>query len=268
LKRRDFIGAGILTPVLSATATGIEPSHPAIVLVHGAGHGGWCWSAAAEQLRSMGYPVYTPTLTGMGERVHLRSPDITLHTHIDDIVNVIEWEELNRIILVGHSYGGTIITGVCDRIPERIAQVIFIDANTPRDGEPTIPNLTPERVEQFTGQPLKEGYLLPLMDPLTLGIDPEDEKTIAWLQRRLTEQPIRTVSEPVQLTRGGTDGLPRTFVLTTPMDKLQEWQRDKVLEIKEDPSWDYREMLVGHDAMIIAPTQTAALLDKIARQPA
>jgi pimeloyl-ACP methyl ester carboxylesterase len=272
MRRRDLLGAGIALPVLSAAA-GIDDARcsgvtarASVVLVHGAGHGGWCWRPVADQLREKGYRVFTPTLTGLGERRHLRSPDITLDTHIDDVVNLILAEELRKVVLVGHSYGGTVITGVCDRIKSRIAYAVFLDANTPGDGEPTIPDLTRDRVERMTGEPLLDGYLLPLMNPASLGIDPADVETTGWVQRQLTEQPIQTVARPIKLVNGGTDGLPRIFILTTPPDLLRDWQRAKLNETRNDSSWGFRELLVGHDAMIIAPCETAALLDELITQ--
>jgi pimeloyl-ACP methyl ester carboxylesterase len=239
------------------------PRRASIVLVHGAGHGGWCWRPVADGLRDKGYRVFTPTLTGLGARSHLRSPEITLDTHIEDIVNLIHAEELQEVILVGHSYGGSVITGVCDRIKARIAFAVFLDANVPGDGEATIPNLTRERAEQFNGGPLLDGYLLPLMKPASLGIDPADVETTEWVQRRLTEQPLQTVAQPIRLQAGGSDGLRRVFILTTPLDTLRDWQREKVTAIRDDDSWDYRELLVGHAAMIIAPDETTALLEEL-----
>jgi pimeloyl-ACP methyl ester carboxylesterase len=271
MRRRDLLRAGVALSVVS-TAEGADSAdcsagdaNPSVVLVHGAGHGGWCWRDVATQLRTLGYRVFTPTLTGLGERRHLRSPDITLDTHIDDVVNQIQAEELRDVMLVGHSYGGTVITGVCDLLKPRIAKVVFLDANIPADGEPTIPGLNRELVEKMTGQPLLDGYLLPVMEPKILGIDPADTETTAWLQRQLTEQPLQTVTQPLKLVNGGSDGLRRYFILTTPAKFLRDWQRKKLAGVQNDPSWDYREMLVGHDAMIIAPCRTAEMLDGIFR---
>jgi len=278
MQRRDLFGIGLGLSVLSGIAGADDTSCEAgtaradVVLVHGAGHGGWCWRPLADQLRTRGYRVFTPTLTGLGARRHLRSPDITLDTHIEDIVNLILAEELQQVILVAHSYGGTVITGVCggtvitgvcDRIKARIRLAVFLDANTPGDGEATIPNLSREFVEKITGRPLLDGYLLPVMDPMTLGVDPQDTETIEWLRRQLTEQPLQTVAQPIRLQSGGTDGLPRSFILATPLKDLREWQRAKVDAIRTDPTWDYHELLVGHEAMIIAPCQTADLLEQI-----
>jgi len=270
MQRRDLLGAGMASVMLSASGntqeTGGSVPGPVVVLVHGANHGGWCWVHVATRLRALGYRVFTPTLTGLGDRQHLRSPDISLTTHIDDIANLIEWEELTDIILVAHSYGGTVVTGVCDRMRDRIARVIFIDANTPRDGQPTIPGLTAELAEKITGAPLIDGYLLPALDPTRMGINPGDTVNIEWLNRRLTPHPLQTLTEPIRLTNGGSDGMHRSFVLATPIEQLQKFAAEGTLKIKADPSWRFREFLVGHDAMITAPDETAELIHEIATE--
>jgi pimeloyl-ACP methyl ester carboxylesterase len=270
MQRRDLLGAGMAAAMLPASGNTQEKAGPlpdrTVVLVHGANHGGWCWVHVATRLRAMGYRVLTPTLTGLGDRQHLRSPEISLKTHIDDIANLIEWEELTDIILVAHSYGGTVVTGVCDRMRERISRVIFIDANTPQDGQATIPGLTAELAEKITGAPLLDGYLLPALDPTRMGIDPGDTVNIEWLNRRLTAHPLQTLTEPIRLTNGGSDGMHRTFVLATPLEQLQKFAADGTLKIKADPTWRFREFLVGHDVMIIAPDQTAELIHEIANE--
>ena len=105
------------------------------VLVHGAWVGGWAWKHVAPLLRERGNDVFTPTLTGVGERVHLATPEVNLDTHITDIVNVIYYEDLEAVVLVGWSYSGMVVSGVLDRIPERLARVVYLDAEVPRDGE-------------------------------------------------------------------------------------------------------------------------------------
>jgi pimeloyl-ACP methyl ester carboxylesterase len=105
------------------------------VLVHGAWHGSWCWKRVRAALLARGHHVFTPTLTGVGERSHLLSPHVNLKTHIEDVVNLIRWEELSDVVLCGHSYGGCVITGVADRLPNRIGAMVYLDAFTPEDGE-------------------------------------------------------------------------------------------------------------------------------------
>ena len=266
MRRREVLGAALMAPLAPASGSQLTCSDGTpgtVLLLHGASHGGWCWRDVAAVLRGAGYRVFAPTLTGLGERVHLRSPQVNLDTHVQDILNVMEFEELEQVTLVAHSYGGSVATAVCDRRREKIARVIFLDANVPRNGEATIPGLTREQAEAFSGKPLKEGYLLPPLDPLRVGVNPQDKTNLAWLRRRLTEHPLDTVAQPVELKHGGTDGMPRSFVLTTAPEVLQPFARKRMEEIRGDPSWDYYEMLVGHEAMIVAPTETAKLLIRI-----
>src|SRR5437660_801825 len=105
------------------------------VLVHGAWHGGWCWRKLMPLLRSAGHAVWTPTLTGLGERAHLGNPDVGLSTHVQDVVNVLEYEDLSNVVLVGHSYGGMVITGVAHQMPGRLAHLVYLDAFVPKDGQ-------------------------------------------------------------------------------------------------------------------------------------
>jgi pimeloyl-ACP methyl ester carboxylesterase len=130
---RVLLAPALLLAALTALAQ--TPSGPTVVIVHGAWGGGWDWRGVEQVLRQRGASVYRPTLTGLGERCHLASPDIDLTTHVTDIVNVIEWEELEDVILLGHSYGGMVITGVADRVPDRIRRLVYLDAFLPFDGE-------------------------------------------------------------------------------------------------------------------------------------
>ena len=268
MRRRELLKAGAAATLVTSGAESSTCSETerkgTFVLVHGANHGGWCWRLVREALQARSFSVYTPTLTGLGDRSHLVSPEISLQDHIEDVVNTIRAEELQDIVLVGHSYGGTVITGVCDVIKDRISQVIYLDANTPGDGEATIPNLSKEMAEKAVGHPLQDGYLVPPLDPIRLGIDPQDQQNIDWLQRRLTAHPIATLSEPLKLNNGGSEGLRRTFILTTQRKFLQPFALQKLAATQADESWNYRELMVGHDAMITAPCEVTDLLVEIA----
>src|SRR5258705_1716413 len=128
-----------------ASRTRVQRRKSTYVLVHGAWHGGWCWKRVAPALRAAGHEVYTPTLTGLGERAHLANPAIDLATHISDVVNLLEAEELNEVVLLGHSYGGMVVTGVADRAPARLRRVIYLDAFLPEDGKSLLDYLHPDR---------------------------------------------------------------------------------------------------------------------------
>ena len=153
------------------------------VLVHGAWHGGWCWKRVAPLLRAAGHEVYTytPTLTGLGERAHLLSRDIDLDTHITDIVNVLAYEELTDVVLVGHSYGGMVIAGVADRVPERVAHLVYLDAFVPRDGQAVHDIFSPEFAAHLQALALAEGdgWRIPAPPAASYGVTAAAD--LAWV---------------------------------------------------------------------------------------
>jgi len=233
------------------------------LLVHGTGHGGWCWRGVAESLRASGHHVYTPTLTGLGERSHLISREIGLDTHITDVANVAIWEELRDFIIVGHSYGGYVISGVCDRLRERVRHAVYIDAPSPKDGDSNSRGRSLEELGQASGG-LIDGYLLPVKESsiAQLGIAADDRADTEWLLRRLTPHPARTWVDRIHLEHGGSVGLPRTYVFCNqaPADSPLRRYAD---ERRKDPTWVFRELPCGHDAMVILPRETARLLASI-----
>jgi pimeloyl-ACP methyl ester carboxylesterase len=166
------------------------------VLVHGGAHGGWCYGPVARILRSAGQEVHAPTLTGLGDRSHLLRPGIDLDTHIADIVEVLHYEDLRDVILVGHSYGGMVITGVADRAPDRVGDLVYLDAATPANGQSLVDIAGPlMRAARAQGRVVDgvELVLFPGTEPLPhYGVtDPAD---IAWMDERLTPIPGRASS--------------------------------------------------------------------------
>ena len=170
------------------------------VLVHGGWCGGWWMARLARVLRQRGADVFTPTLTGLGEREHLATREVGLNTHIQDVVSVLHYENLREVVLVGHSYGGTVITGAADRARNRIRRVIYLDAFVLRDGESLADILGPDLTRAFNELALHEGDGWRAPSPFTMeqfGVtNPED---IAWNERGLTLQPLKTLLEPVAL---------------------------------------------------------------------
>lgn len=235
------------------------------VLVHGAWHGGWCWRDVRRRLEAQGHTVFTPTLTGLGERSHLRSPIPSLATHIQDIVNVIEWEELSDVVLCGHSYGGMVVTGVCDALKDRIRHVVYLDAAVPKDGD-TFFSQSPGATDESIATAMAgmkalapDGQWMGVFPTSVLGI-PDDHPLQPWVARRLTPHPLRTWTDGILLPNGGSDGLARTYVLcTAPVMTGASFELHAQV-LKTDPTWRYREIATGHDAMVTAPAQTAALL--------
>jgi pimeloyl-ACP methyl ester carboxylesterase len=185
--------------------------HPVYVLVHGAWDGGWIWARVAQRLRAQGATVLTPTLTGCGERFHLLGPTVSLETHVTDVLNVLNHEDLRDVVLVGHSYGGTVATGVADRDPARIRRLVYLDASAPIDGQ----NAT----GAFAGETAVElgasGDSVPLAPPLpcaVLGVS--EAADVAWVDAHRHPHPLRTLQEPLRLTGAGAV-VPRSYIRCT-----------------------------------------------------
>src|SRR5271155_1140249 len=153
------------------------------VLVHGAWHGSWCWKRVRHALQAQGHNVFTPTLTGVGERSHLLSPDVNLDTHITDVVNLIRWEELSDVVLCGHSYGGCVVTGVADRLPNRISAMGYLDAFNPEGGE-SLPDIRPDpkRIQLLEATAREgEGWMVPPIPAEAFNVNAGDRE---WVNRQ------------------------------------------------------------------------------------
>lgn len=267
MQRRLFFAAGMavagLAPTLSA---GAVTGKPTFVLVHGAWHGGWCWSRVAERLRAAGHAVYTPTLTGLGERRHLLSPQVNLDTHIDDVVNLLTWEELDNVVLVGHSYAGIVISGVADRARDRLGQLVFLDSLLLEPGKSLFSDFPPEVVAQRLQTIRETGAgvgAAPALPPSGFGVkDPADA---AWVQRRMTPQPVGTYLQPLILRAPLGNGLPKTYIECN-VDPISTLEPTKA-RIRADPGWQVRTLASGHDAMIIAPGPLSDMLREISDSP-
>jgi pimeloyl-ACP methyl ester carboxylesterase len=169
------------------------------ILVHGAWHGSWCWSRVRAALQSAGHNVFTPTLTGLGERSHLNSPAVDLSTHIADIVNLIRWEELSDVVLCGHSYAGCVITGVAEQIPDRIRSLIFLDAFVPENGESLV-DIVPSEIAQALRDQAKdigEGWKINPIPAHLFGV--RDPRDVAWVNKQCTPQAIAAFEERINL---------------------------------------------------------------------
>jgi pimeloyl-ACP methyl ester carboxylesterase len=227
------------------------------VLVHGACHGGWCWSRVARLLRADGHDVFTPTLTGFGERSHLLTRDVGPETLVQDVVNVLEWEELSDVVLVGHSFGALVALAVAGRVPGRLRKVVLLDGVVVEPGAPGFAGLPPEAVEAriAAAEAFDGGLSYPPPVASVFGVtDPDD---IAWVQRRLTSQPLRSYTKPFPLTAPLGGGLPVTYVCCTepPYPAIHSAHA-----IVRREGWEWRELATGHDAMISDPEATAAEL--------
>jgi pimeloyl-ACP methyl ester carboxylesterase len=232
------------------------------VLVHGAWHGGWCWKKVTPLLRAAGHEVYTPTLTGLGERSHLATPEVNLTTHIQDVVNVLDYEDLHGVVLVGHSYGGIVIAGVADRMPSRVGHLVYLDAGVPHNGEAyldLLPNLRAP-IEESCRLNGDGWWVPPPTKEMVLGW--AGTADLPWLMGHLTAQPIKTVQEPVHLASPSLAGIPATYIHCT--DPATPVLAESVARAKQS-GWTCRKLATGHDAMVTRPRELADLFLAVAR---
>ncbi len=228
------------------------------VLVHGAWHGGWCWTRVAPLLRRAGHDVFTPTLTGLGERAHLASADVNLDTHIADILGVIDNEELDDVVLVGHSYGGMVITGVAERAAKRIDTLIYLDAFVPEDGQSVFQLMGPERAGGIREQTSRTGDGW-RVDPMPAEVfQVRDAGDIAWVDRRCVPQPIATFGQPIA-SAGAIGAVRRRMYIRADNDRVTAYAHCAE-HARNAADWDYHDVPAGHDVMIDAPDALTEIL--------
>ena len=226
------------------------------VLVHGAWHGSWCWKRVRKALQAQGHEVFTPTLTGVGERSHLLSPQVNLETHIDDVVNLIRWEELSNVVLCGHSYGGAVVSGVADRIPELIAALVYLDAFVLEDGQNVHDDLSPkDRNSQLESVRLNgEGWKVPPISAAGFNVNAKDA---AWMDRQCTMQSLATFQQPLRLSGKINAVKDVTFILATGYEAppfMPSYERAKA------KGWKTLSLSCGHDVMLDMPEELTTIL--------
>jgi pimeloyl-ACP methyl ester carboxylesterase len=233
------------------------------VLVHGAWHGGWCWCRVADILRAQGHRVFTPSLTGLGDRAHLFSKDISLQTHVDDILSLVETEELDDFVLVGHSYAGMVISGVADTLGKRVSHYIYLYARLPFDMTPgasfswssfDASETLKERLKSLHEQ--GKGMGLPPPPPGAFAVTrPSDTD---WLKRRLRPMPAQTYIGTFTFKNSGSNGLKRTYIAAVkpPYTTLVPTHN----RIRDDHTWSFTTIEAGHDCMVTDPDKLASLL--------
>ena len=243
-----LLGCALLLITSEAKA---QSTKPTIVIVHGAWGGAWAFRKVDAELRDKGYNVYRPELTGLGERVHLVRPDIGLSTHIEDVVNMILYEDLHDITLVGHRYGGMVITGVADRVPDRIKRLIYVDALLPNDGE----SLTSIfGTNDFIKSMIKGDYVVP---PWVKPDQPPPHDV---------PQPLKTFTEPIVLKNQSARKLPATYILT--VEKGKEAKADDFYSQSQrakDRNWPVLELTADHNPQWSATEAFVEMLDRVAR---
>jgi pimeloyl-ACP methyl ester carboxylesterase len=232
------------------------------VLVHGSFSGGWVWRSVADELRQAGHVVYTPTLSGLGDRAHLADAGITLGTHIADVANLLHWEDLADVVLVGHSYGGMVISGVAATCPERLATLIYLDAYVPRGGESWFDLQTPEDAAAATAEMADSGVRQPI-PASALGI--HDPALARWVDARMTPQPRATYEEACPAGSAESDRIPRAFIRCTEGPLVPRFEG--AAAHAKAAGWEMRELACGHNAMLIIPSEVVRVLLDLAPGP-
>jgi len=203
-----------------------------------------------------GHRVFTPTLTGLGERAHLLTREVGLSTHIQDVVAVIESEELQRIVLVGQSYAGVVITGVADRMPERLSHLVYLDAFVPGNGQSIADLVGPQMIAslQEAGKSAGEGWRVPPLPPQACGVS--EERDVCWMSRRMGFHPLKTMLDPLHLTRQNCP-VPKTFIYC---NKPAMGFFESFVQKARAEKWNVHELATGHTAMVTAPAELSRIL--------
>lgn len=239
------------------------------VLVHGGWHGGWCWQKVIPFLEAAGHEVYAPTLTGLAERAAELSPDIGLDTHIQDVVGLLQAKDLHGVILVGHSYGGLVITGVVDQCSERIAHLVYLDTFVPRDGD-SMCNIAPMigRMLRRQARVHGDGWRIESMQKMPFGVKGiygvTTEPDLSWVRSQVTAQPLKTYEQPLHLKNPAiVSTKPRTHIECSGSGFFYSFMQRLSVSRALPPrvaGWRLRQLPTGHDAMITMPRELAALL--------
>ena len=265
LQRRSFHAAalgmllGAMAPAGASAIASPAPARPkTFVLVHGAWYGGWCWDKVAQALRAQGHVVTTPTCPGLGEQSHLLSRDISLTTFITSITNHILYENVSDVILVGSGFGGVVISGVADRIPHLIKQMVYVDAMVLASGlsvfEAQPAAVTRKRLEQVASA--GKGVAIPVPPPSSYGI--RDKATLEWVSARMTPHPVGTYEEKLVLANPLGNGRPRIYVdcVASPFEPLVEVKKN----LRGQAGWNWVELNTHHDPMITDPKMLSDFL--------
>jgi pimeloyl-ACP methyl ester carboxylesterase len=240
------------------------------VLVHPAWFGGWCWKKLVPLLEEYGHSVHTPTLTGLGERSHLAHPGIVMQTHIDDVTSVLIYDDLRGVILAGTSSSGAVISGVADRVPERISQLVYVDGFVPQDGQAVFDLIPSQRQPAMETLVETEGFgwLLPRFAAqpweqfVRQAWQVTDEADLKWMLARLRPTPFGHFTSPVRLVNPGAEQLPRTYI------RCRGWMHpgfDRCAQAaRKDPRWRLLQLGSNHLPYITSPRELAAVLLKLA----
>jgi pimeloyl-ACP methyl ester carboxylesterase len=250
-----MIGGAAAFSLLGASAISAQPAAKTFLLVHGAWHGGWCWRRVSDNLQRKGHKVFTPTMTGLADRSHLLTKEVNLTTHITDIANVIAWEDLSDVVLVAHSYGGIIASGVAERVQGKIGSIVFLDAFMPEHGETLLEKSSPAFVDAINGAIAKGEVAIKAPPAAAFGVE---EKDRTWVDAKTTPQPVGTYTEKAVYT-GARDRIAKRTFIRARGYKSPTFDAN-LAKVKAAGGWTTHELDVGHDAMVIIPDQLTDLL--------
>jgi pimeloyl-ACP methyl ester carboxylesterase len=228
------------------------------LLIHGAWFGGWIWKRVTPLLRAAGHEVLTPTLTGLGERAHLARPEVSLHTHVQDVLGVLAYEDVRGVVLVGWSYAGMVITAVAEQAADRLAHLVYLDASVPEDGQAALDLLDPATRAAREARVRTEGEGWQMLPPPVEQFGITAEADARWVRPKLVAQPFKTYQEPVRLTNAAARALPRTYISCT----VGPWTSifAPFARKAQAEGWRYRELATGHAAPVLEPQKLADLL--------
>jgi pimeloyl-ACP methyl ester carboxylesterase len=242
------------------------------VLVGGAWLGGWCWQDVARRLRSQGHDVYPATLTGLGERAHLASPEIDVDTHITDVVNIIEYEDLRDVVLLGHSYASVVVTGAADRVPERISKLVYLDTAPIPDGTALIDVFPPEARRSIARRVEEEGegwrYPMPPFEELadTASLEGIDDERLGLLRSKAVAQPYGTYTQPLRLENPAREVLPKVGIMCSfPLEQVRQMidSGNPLFRELAGSNWRFVELPSGHWPMFSRPEDLARILSEL-----
>jgi pimeloyl-ACP methyl ester carboxylesterase len=262
MQRRNFLRTAASIPIIAnaSPAAVAQSAGKTYMLVHGTWCGGWFFGPLAENLRRQGHRVFTPTQTGAGERKHLLSSEITLETFILDVMNVIEAEELTDVILAGHSSAGPSITGVADRMPDRLRHVVYLDSVIAQSGQSFLDSWPSDAAEarRKAVREINGVRVVPVPSPAPPNAGTPEDPVMAWVQRRLTPYPFAPFEDPLVLTNPIGNGRPCTYLAFTKspnpgLEKSRQLARSQ-------KNWQWAELPQNHGAPAVAPGEVADVL--------
>jgi pimeloyl-ACP methyl ester carboxylesterase len=259
--RRRWLSTAPLA--IAATASGCATGQSSVspkstfVLVHGAWHGSWCYSRVAALLQGRGHTVHSISLTGLGERSHLLTNTIRLQTHIDDVVNLVRWHDLERIVLVGHSYGGMVITGAAEAIEPKIKAIVYLDAFVPTSGQSLLSMASPESRQRTLDLAAKSGGHY--VDPVPAKVFMVNVADQAWVDAKCTPQPLLTFQDPVPVAVAYDRVKVKHYVRAARYPSKTFDDLAATLARRQD--WTVTRLAAGHDLMIDSPEDVSKVLE-------